>query len=309
MASPPLPVPATGQPFCHASALQGGFLTIPCSLTVNNATPGETLHVPSLCFVLQHSRSGEKFVVDLGIRKDVATKTHPAVQQRVGVFNPVIPQDAIESLAKGGTNPEEIEHVCLTHCHWDHIGDTHPFTKAQFVVGGECKKLFKPGYPKDPNSAFASDILPEGRTLFISPNDTLAGTGEYRWTSLGPFPHAYDYFGDGSLYVIDAPGHLPGHVNVLARTSADGGWLYLAGDSAHDWRLVRGQSDIACERNEHGHITMCVHVDPETAKKTTERITKLLEYPRVRVVLAHDDEFWAANKDGAAFWPGRLPSL
>lgn len=312
MSSPALPPAVPGQPYCNVSALEGGFLTLPCSLTINNAAAGETLYVPSLSFLLQHSRSGERFIVDLGIRKDFATNTNtpPAVRERVmKVFNPHIDQDVIDSLAKGGTKPEEIEHVCLTHCHWDHIGDTHPFTNAQFVVGGACRELFRPGYPGDPKSAFASDILPEGRTLFISPNDTIAGTGENRWSSLGPLPHAYDYFGDGSLYVIDAPGHLAGHVNVLARTSADGGWIYLAGDSAHDWRLVRGQSGIACDRNEHGHITRCVHADPETAKLTTERITKLLDYPKVRVLLAHDDEFWNDEGNRTAFWPGRIPSL
>ena len=131
----------------------------------------------------------------------------------------------------------------------------------------------------------------------------------HKWTSLGPFPHAYDCFGDGSLYIIDAAGHCPGHVSVPARTSNDGGWIYLAGDSAHDWRLVRGSSDIAEHEDEHDHVTMCMHLDIAKAKLTIERIATLLEHPRVRVVLAHDVEFWEANMDRAAFWPGRIPSF
>ena len=309
MSSPPLPPPAIEQPYCNVSALEGGFLNIPCSLIINNAKPDEKLYAPSLCFLLQHSYSGERVIVDLGIRKDVATNSPPAIQERVKIFNPKIEQDVVDSLEKGGIKANEIEHVCLTHCHWDHIGDTHPFTNATFIVGGDCRELFKPGYPGDPTSAFASDILPAGHTLFISPNDTTDGENKNRWSQLGPFPHAYDYFNDGSLYVIDAPGHLPGHVNVLARTSSDGGWIYLAGDSVHDWRIIRGQSDIACERDEHGHITLCVHLDPATAKLTSGRIRELLAYPRVRVVLAHDDEFWNEGKNQGAFWPGRIPSL
>jgi glyoxylase-like metal-dependent hydrolase (beta-lactamase superfamily II) len=276
---------------------------------VDNAAPDETVYAPALSFLLQHSHSGEKFITDLGIRKDVATNAPPAVQERSKLFKPVIPQDVVESLAKGGTKPEDIKHICLTHLHWDHIGDTHPFKNAQFVVGGHCRKLLSPAYPGDPDSLFAVDTLPEGRTLFISPNDTIAGAGEKRWFSVGPFPHAYDYFGDGSLYVIDAPGHLPGHVNVLARTSSDGAWIYLAGDTAHDWRLLRGQSEIACKRDGHGHVTMCMHADPEAAKITMERVSKLLEHPKVRVVLAHDNEFWDNKENRKAFWPGVIPSL
>ena len=47
------------------------------------------------------------------------------------------------------------------------------------------------------------------------------------------------------LYVVDAgDGHVAGHINVLARTSEDGGWIYLAGDSAHDRRLLTGPLNI-----------------------------------------------------------------
>lgn len=259
-----------------------------------------------MAFILQHSVSGQKFILDLGIRKDAETALPPASVAFMKDFPVQVKQDVVDSLAIGGTKPEDIEHICLTHCHFDHIGDTRPFTNAQFVVGGETTQLFQPGFPSDPNSPYASDLLPEGRTLYISPGE---GVDAHKWTSLGPFPQAYDYFGDGSLYIVDAAGHLPGHVNVLARTSSNGGWIYLAGDSAHDWRLIRGESDIAAHKDEHGHVTMCMHLDIEKAKLTIERIAKLLKYPRVRVVIAHDLDFWEANADRAAFWPGKIPSF
>jgi glyoxylase-like metal-dependent hydrolase (beta-lactamase superfamily II) len=302
-----LPPPSPNQAYCSVSVLEAGHLLLPCSWTISNAAPGETLFVPSLSFLLQHSATGEKFVLDLGIRKDAETALPPAAREFMKIFPVTVKQDVVESLSKGGLKPDEIDHVCLTHLHFDHIGDTAPFTKAQFVVGGETRKILRPGYPGNPNSMFSSDLLPEGRTLFLSP--TGNGPDAHKWTSLGPFPQAYDYFGDGSLYVIDAAGHLPGHSNILARTSSDGGWIYLAGDSAHDWRLVRGQSDIAAHQDEHGHVTMCMHLDIPKARLTIERISKLLDYPRVRVIIAHDVDFWEANQDRAAFWPGKLPSL
>ena len=44
---------------------------------------------------------------------------------------------------------------------------------------------------------------------------------------------AIDYFGDGSLYLLDAPGHAVGNLNALVRTSAaPDTFMLLAGDDA-----------------------------------------------------------------------------
>ena len=78
------------------------------------------------------------------------------------------------------------------------LGDPGLFTKATFAVGEECKTLLDTGYPTNPESYFATDALPAERTRFLSRSDFN--------TSIGPFPHALDYFGDGSMYVVDMPG-------------------------------------------------------------------------------------------------------
>lgn len=36
------------------------------------------------------------------------------------------------------------------------------------------------------------------------------------WRPFGP-----DIFGDGSVFVVDTPSHLPGHINLLVRTGKD----------------------------------------------------------------------------------------
>ncbi|CAA7262994.1 unnamed protein product [Cyclocybe aegerita] len=151
-------------------------------------------------------------VFDLGTRKDWVKYTPGVIKLITGRRYPVqVDLDVVDSLQKGGTSPTEIDYVCVSHCHWDH-------------------SLFKSGYPEDPTSHFTSGLFPlEGRTKFLNPT---------YWTPIGPFPRALDFFGDGSLYVVDSPGHLVGHVKILARTSSDGGWIYLGwiylgGDNAH----------------------------------------------------------------------------
>lgn len=50
---------------------------------------------------------------------------------------------------------------------------------------------------------------------------------------IGQFP-AYDYFNDGSLYLLDSPGHCVGHLCALVRTTTSPAtFLFLGGDAAH----------------------------------------------------------------------------
>ncbi len=49
-------------------------------------------------------------------------------------------------------------------------------------------------------------------------------------TQIEPFP-AHDLYVDGSLYLLDTPGHWPGHMCALARTTPDT-FILLEGTSA-----------------------------------------------------------------------------
>jgi glyoxylase-like metal-dependent hydrolase (beta-lactamase superfamily II) len=274
-------------------------MELPLAMFTTTITdPNSISLVPSLSFILQRSTNNEKFVFDLGIRRDWENHPPRVVEWMKGVVKVHVPEDVVESLAKGGTSPSDIPTVCLSHCHIDHVGDTTPFTTSTFIVGAEAASLFKPGYPVDPTSGFASDLLPPSRTAFLSPDN---------WEPLGPFPRALDFYGDGSLYIVDAPGHLSGHINLLARTSTDGAWIYLAGDSAHHWDLITGKGEIAV--GHPGHFHSCAHQDKEAAEEHIRRIRALCELPRVRVLLAHDEPWYESNKGGSAFWPGKIESL
>ncbi|TFK40570.1 Metallo-hydrolase/oxidoreductase [Crucibulum laeve] len=293
-----LPLPSPNQHYCNISALEAGLINLPDVMFINNADPTHVTTAPSLSFLLIHSANHQKFIFDLGIRQDWENYTPAVVRWIKKTYKIDVKQDVAQSLQKGGTSPADITTVCLSHCHWDHVGDTSPFTNSVFVLGGDSQQLFNPGYPVESNSFFSSDLLPLGRTNFLSVAD---------WQPIGPFPRALDFYGDGSLYIIDAPGHLPGHINLLARTSPDGAWIYLAGDSAHHWNLLNGASDIAV--GHPGHLHSCAHVNKEQAEEHIARIKELLNMPRVRVMLAHDGPWFRENHGGAQFWPGKIQSL
>lgn len=45
---------------------------------------------------------------------------------------------------------------------------------------------------------------------------------------------AFDYFGDGSYYILNAPGHAIGHLSALARvTSNPDSYILMGGDASH----------------------------------------------------------------------------
>ncbi|PPQ97717.1 hypothetical protein CVT26_001907 [Gymnopilus dilepis] len=294
-----LPTPAAKQAFCGVSALDGGALSAQEGLFITNARPGHKDILPSLCFLLQHSENQKKFIFDLGVRPDTENYP-PMVREKVFTAFPPEPNygDVVNSLSKGEMKPEDLDFVCLSHLHWDHTGDTHAFEKSTFVVGADSRRLLENGYPQNPDSFYASDLLPEGRTQYIM---------DEQWKPIGPFPRAFDFYGDGSLYIVDSPGHADGHVNVLARTSADGAWIYLAADSAHHWKLITGEADIQVGIPGYPHF--CIHHDKAKAEEHIEHIREVWKMPRVRVLLAHDSPWYAANRGGSAFWPGKIESL
>jgi glyoxylase-like metal-dependent hydrolase (beta-lactamase superfamily II) len=52
------------------------------------------------------------------------------------------------------------------------------------------------------------------------------------WVPFGPFEKAMDFFQDGSFWVIQAPGHMPGNLCAAAKI-ASGEWVLLGSDCCH----------------------------------------------------------------------------
>jgi glyoxylase-like metal-dependent hydrolase (beta-lactamase superfamily II) len=175
------------------------------------------------------------------------------------------------------------------------------------------------GGPLYPAEIFNPNELPGDRTSELppvreeeAPRAFKNQLTDLKWKPMAGFPATIDFYGDGSLYVIDAPGHLFGHVNLLSRTEPSR-WVYLGGDCCHDPRILRGEKGIALYDDGKGGLRS-VHADTEVAAATVERIARFLKQGKVieegggsvevEVVVAHDRGWADANKD--RFLPGRL---
>lgn len=316
VANPDLSRSSQDAVYVEVSALNGGSLTLPERLFVTRPVPNKKTTVPSLCFLIQHislrDNKCTRIVFDLGVKKDVSQYV-PGLHEHISQRHPLntLP-DVRESLLLGGLDStKDINTVILSHTHWDHIGTPTDFCSSQFIVGAGTLDLFQHGAPHYPAQMFDGDLLPEDRTLELLPTSPSSNDIQHahkqmmhRWTSFSCFPNVIDFFGDGSMYIVDSPGHLQGHVNLLCRISANK-WVYLGGDCCHDSRIIQGTKDIALYNDSHGELRS-VHMDLSAARETLERIKTFLKLhgEHVEWIIAHDGAWAENNKD--RFFPGKI---
>lgn len=100
------------------------------------------------------------------------------------------------------------------------------------IVGPGFKKVFTPGYPADPQGRCLESDFKGREVQEIDFSNSNVKIGRFT---------AFDYFGDGSFYILDSPGHTIGHINALARTNASPSpaFIHLGGDSLHHLAEIR----------------------------------------------------------------------
>lgn len=96
------------------------------------------------------------------------------------------------------------------------------------MVGPNFSEAFLPAYPANPQSRLDSRFF-DGRE--VEQLNLEEAEKEGRLARIAGFD-AVDYFGDGSFYLLSAPGHLIGHICGLARTTPDT-FIFMGGDVAH----------------------------------------------------------------------------
>jgi glyoxylase-like metal-dependent hydrolase (beta-lactamase superfamily II) len=316
-------------------ALDAGYLTLPEAFFVtplDDKTARKT--VPSLSFLIQHTDTNTakttRIVFDLGIRRHLEHYAEPlykhAMTRRPLSGDP----DTTASLAAGGLSVDDIDIVMFSHLHWDHVGMPSDYPNVSYVIGPGARKLLNGSRKVQTggHNYFEEGLLDPERTIELpSPcgaeefsvldnGPTSSRTKEHQklfqkpWTAKAVLPQTIDIFDDCSVYVVSAPGHLDGHINLLCR-QASGEYVYLAGDSCHDERLLSGEKDIATWADpSYSNVTCCIHRDKAAAEETLGRIRSLLnnqtELGNVEIVFAHNRVWAEKAKRNGRFFPGAL---
>jgi glyoxylase-like metal-dependent hydrolase (beta-lactamase superfamily II) len=116
-----------------------------------------------------------------------------------------------------GVDPAKVARVGISHYHADHTGQARDFPAATLMIGaGDWAALTAkdtaPGFGAPDPAPLAHWIAGGGKV------DQVRGDK--------------DVFGDGTVTMLDMPGHTPGHHSLLVKLKR-GGPVLLTGDVTH----------------------------------------------------------------------------
>jgi N-acyl homoserine lactone hydrolase len=170
------------------------------------AYPGQSKRLAASCYLIKH---GDRYMLwDAGLPaalKGAATDPKPAM-------SPTLTTTLPEQLAKIGVAPAAISILGISHYHFDHIGQAPSFPGATLMIGKADLDALKAGAPGVDGAPLAHWLTGGGKAEAVSGDK--------------------DVFGDGSVVMLDLPGHTPGHHALLVNLPRTGVVL-LSGDTAH----------------------------------------------------------------------------
>ena len=126
-----------------------------------------------------------------------------------------VPTRLSAQLAQLNLTPADIEYVSVSHFHSDHSGNLNMFAASNWIVDAEERsRMFSD------DAAHTGQEFPNYNQLETANTTRIEGDADY------------DVFGDGTVTIIQAPGHTVGHT-VLRVNLANAGPLLITGDMYH----------------------------------------------------------------------------
>ena len=163
----------------------------------------------------------------------------------------------VDQLAKLGVKPEQIQYVGISHYHGDHTGQVASFPQATLLIGqGDWNAITAPKPAAGVNAPpFAHWISGGGK--------------------VEPLPADKDVFGDGTVIILNTPGHTPGHHSLLVKLREKGNFL-ITGDLVH------------FHENYNSNGVPWFNVSRADTLASIDRFKKLAQTFRATVIIQHD---------------------
>jgi len=170
-------------------------------------------------------------------------------------------QHCVAQLGRLGIEPGGIRYVVQTHPHIDHTGALGHFPGATVVV-----------HARELEAARAAES-PAGSGYVHADYDRP----ELRWQAASG---QLDLFGDGTIRLIETPGHSAGHMSLLLALE-EAGPVLLTADAADNRAQWEGRA--------HPRALF----SREQAAQSLELLRRLADQTKALIVHGHDPENWA----------------
>jgi glyoxylase-like metal-dependent hydrolase (beta-lactamase superfamily II) len=165
--------------------------------------PAAPKHLVGSCYLIRH---GDTFLLwDTGM--PAALLGHPDVNP---VMTVTLRSSIVDQLARIGVRPEQVSMVGISHYHGDHTGQARAFPNARMLMGAADLSVLR-----GRSAEQQADLAP-----------WLTGGGQ-----VTEVQGDLDVFQDGSVVMLNLPGHTPGHHALLVRLAS--GPVMLSGDTYH----------------------------------------------------------------------------
>ena len=202
---------------------------------------GQMVQLTYSCYLVRHN--DDYFIWDTGF---AAGNTPTAPKQSL-----------VQLLAQLKLTPEQVKFVAISHYHGDHVGQVNLFPKATLLIGkGDWDAINDPKLMAATNPAAFTP-----------------------WTSGGskvePLAADKDVFGDGSVVVLNMPGHTPGHHSLLVRLKEMGNVL-ITGDLAH------------FRENYESNGVPTFNTDRAASLASVDRFKQIARNLKATVIIQHD---------------------
>lgn len=175
------------------------------------------------CFLLEHPTRG-LILIDTGYGKDLLEATQRGIYSLYRTLLPVtynLEDSIVLQLSQDGISLRDLSYLILTHFHPDHIGALPEFAKVPWIYRKEALDLLIKLSPlRGLQKGFIRSLVPS------TPKNSIPILENYfteKWNCFTSF----DLFGDGSIHLIDLPGHAIGQMGVVVQDlffAADARW-------------------------------------------------------------------------------------
>jgi nucleoside-diphosphate-sugar epimerase/glyoxylase-like metal-dependent hydrolase (beta-lactamase superfamily II) len=241
------------------------------------------MQVPALFAIIEHPKEG-LLLWDTGYapRFFAATRRFPWRIMRYVTPAEITEDDAVVSqLGALGYDPAKVKAVVLSHFDPDHFGGLRDFPDIPIICSWRAWADVR---ERRGLAAVKARLLPDHLP------DDIAGRLKLLPDPDGPpisvFDASLDLFGDGSIRLVEVPGHAPGQLGAFVRRQLDGEVLFLAADAC--WNLA------AIEASSYrGGAHRLLAVDKKAQDETYSKLRQLhAEWPDIRIVPAHCPRAW-----------------